>query len=55
MSDEHDGPLSREALDRFLDQLFGFAVHGGHRFVEQQDRCVTQQCAGKCKPLTLPA
>src|SRR5215831_17873751 len=38
VSDEQDGSLSCQLRERFLDQLLGFAVHRGHRFVEQQDR-----------------
>ena len=52
--DDHRSSLLHHAIDRLLDQLFGFGVDRAGRLVKNQDLRVKRQRPGKRDKLLLP-
>ena len=55
MGNRNDGAPAHQAAKRFAYRFLGFAVKRRSGFVEQQYRCVLQECTGNSDPLTLAA
>ena len=49
------GATDHQALESILNQFFAFGVQCACRLIKQQNRRVSQQCAGNRKPLPLAA
>src|SRR5690242_9753460 len=55
MGNRDNSSALHQTARRLLQQGFGFRVKAGGRFVEDEDRCIFQESARQCKPLSLSA
>lgn len=53
--DRNDGAPAHQPAERLADRFLGFAIEGGGRLIEQQDRRILQEGARNGNALTLAA